>query len=212
MDKFIETVRRSGYILPDDAESRFADYADLLAEANLAFGLLSSGDVEHIRERHFLDSLTPLLLRIIEPCGRLLDIGSGAGLPGIPLAIAAPGLDVTMVESIGRKARFVERALDTLDLANAEIIHCRADDLAGRGGFDYCTARAVSAISNLLSIMASHLRDGGKGIFYKGPNTGSEVRSHRELLSRLSLSEPEMIPLSRDMSTKGFSLVIYEKL
>jgi len=211
-NRVLEAVKWRGFELPEPAETMLSTYASLIKKANPNLNLLSEGDVKRLWQRHLLDSLTPLLLGIIEPKGTLLDIGSGAGLPGIPLAIAAPKLFVTMLESSGKKARFIERCIAELGLSNANVLNIRADDFSKNAAFDYCTTRAVSLTAKLLRLMASQLKAGGKVILFTGPKTQSEIRSVQKMSSKYGFLKPEIVIIPPELSERRFSLVVLRKV
>lgn len=122
---------------------------------------------------HLLDSLA--MQPFVRDVGTLADLGSGAGLPGIPLAIAMPALQVTLVESNGKKARFLREAVRTLGLGNARVAESRAEALALPGAFDAITARAMATLADLLAAGAHLLRPGGRLLAMKGALPDAEI-------------------------------------
>ena len=119
---------------------RLLDYLALLHRWNGTYNLTAIRDPREMLTKHLLDSLA--MARFVDE-GRLADLGTGPGLPGIPLAIARPRLQVALVESNGKKARFLREAVRTLGLANARVIESRAEAVAEPGGFELITARAL---------------------------------------------------------------------
>ena len=153
------------------------DYLALLARWNRAYNLTAVRDPREMVVRHLLDSLAmhaavaPLAAR----GGALADLGTGAGLPGIPLAIAHPGLQVTLVESNGKKARFLREAVRTLVLPNAQVAEARIEAAPGSGTFDAITARALATLPRILELGGHLLAPGGQLLAMKGVVPDDEI-------------------------------------
>lgn len=147
-------------------------YADLLREWNERVNLMAITDPEEIATKHFLDSLTLLLARTPRWGARLVDVGTGAGFPGLPLAIARPDLRVTLIESVGKKIRFLEAVVRELDLPNATPVQARAEELAHDAGhrerYDVAVARALPSLATNLELLLPFCRVGGDAVAYKG--------------------------------------------
>ena len=183
--------------LDDEQVRRFADYRRLLIEWNGRFNLTAVTDPDEIDRRLFLDAL-----RMVRPIRdltqpaiagsgiagsplpiRLVDIGTGAGFPGLALKIAMPDLDITLVEATGKKVHFLQTVIAELTLTGVAAIHGRAEELAHqpayRGAFDCCTARGVSSLAALFEMSAPLLRIDGMGLFPKGSDLTDELASGR---------------------------------
>ena len=156
--------------LPGDAQAKLLAYLDLLAHWNRANNLTAVRDRGEMVPRHLLDSLAVLPFVHGES---LADIGSGAGLPGIPLAIARPDLAVTLIESNGKKARFLREAVRALPLPNVAVEQARVQDVAGR--FDTVTARAFSGLADMLAWGGHLLADEGRWLALKGRADQDEI-------------------------------------
>lgn len=158
--------------LPEDAPAKLLAYLDLLARWNRAYNLTAVVDQNDMVARHLLDSLA--ILPWLH--GRTLaDLGSGAGLPGIPLAIARPDLAVTLIESNGKKTRFLREAKRSLPLANVDVEQVRAQ--AAQGTFDTVTARAFASISDMLAWGGHLLAPQGRWLALKGRADPAEIRA-----------------------------------
>lgn len=164
--------------VPLSAESvqAFSSYAALLREWNRKMNLTNIVDEEGIAMRHFIDSLTLVadLEKEADTKGglSLLDVGTGAGFPGIPLKIAMPALEVTLLDSLQKRVRFLEQVCDTLNLSGIRVIHARAEDLGKskiyREQFDVVTARAVAALPVLSEYCIPFVKPGGVFLAMKG--------------------------------------------
>ena len=157
-----------GVTLDDSQLARFAALSDLLLDWNTRINLTAITEPEEVITRHFLDSLTCALALAPEERARplaLLDVGSGAGFPGLPLAIAYPHWRVTLLEATGKKTRFQEAAIAALGLTNTHALNGRAEELAHarghRGRYDVVTARAVATLPTLLEYCLPFVRPGG---------------------------------------------------
>jgi len=150
-------------------------YIDLLLQWNRRVSLTTVIEPDDILRFHIGESIAAIPAVPIEK-GRLADVGSGAGLPGIPLALFVPGLDVTLIESNTKKATFLSEVARKLSLDRVRVFRGRAEDLVSDGAkFDYVTARAVGRYDELLSWSAKALNPHGKTIFWLGEKDASEV-------------------------------------
>ncbi|HVB20978.1 MAG TPA: 16S rRNA (guanine(527)-N(7))-methyltransferase RsmG [Ktedonobacteraceae bacterium] len=183
LTKFLEGVRQLGLALSDTQLEQFLTYREELLDWNTRMNLTAITNPEEVLLKHFLDSLT-LLPLIDKPRLRLLDIGTGAGFPGLPLKIVRPQWSVTLLEATGKKVTFVNHMIDTLHLADVVAVHGRAEELAHkreyRAKFDVVTSRAVAAIPTLLEYSAAFCRVGGLIIFPKKGDLTDELTQGKQ--------------------------------
>jgi 16S rRNA (guanine527-N7)-methyltransferase len=156
--------------LPDDAQEKLLAYLELLAKWNRTYNLTAVRDPAEMVSRHLLDSLA--VLPFLQGQS-LADLGSGAGLPGIPLAIARPHMEVTLVESNGKKARFLREAIRSLPLVNVTAMQARVQDTAG--AFDTITARAFASLPDMLAWAGHLLAPDGRWLALKGHADPAEL-------------------------------------
>ena len=155
--------------------AKFDTYRELLKDWNTRINLTAITEDEEIRLKHFQDSLSilPYIKR-----GTLVDVGTGAGFPGLPIAIERPDVQVTLVDSLDKRVKFLQCVVDTLELSNVTCVHARAEDFgrnpAYREKFDYATARAVASMPVLLEYCLPLLKNGGQFIAMKGANASEE--------------------------------------
>ncbi|WP_257644226.1 16S rRNA (guanine(527)-N(7))-methyltransferase RsmG [Luteimonas salinisoli] len=149
------------------------DYLALLQRWNRAYNLTAVREPQAMVTRHLLDSLA--MLPHLPAQGRLADLGTGPGLPGIPLAIARPALQVALVESNGKKARFLREAVRSLGLDNARVLESRAEAVDEPGAHDLVTARALASLADILAVGGHLLAPGGRLLALKGVRPDAEI-------------------------------------
>jgi 16S rRNA (guanine527-N7)-methyltransferase len=158
-------------------------YAELLATAGVQRGLLGPREVDRLWDRHLLNSA--VVGELLDRGERIVDIGSGAGLPGIPLAIARPDLEITLLEPLLRRSEFLNEVVGELGLA-IRVVRGRAEERWVRdefGGRDAAVSRAVAALDKLTKWSMPLLRPGGRMIALKGERAPDEVREHRRVMA-----------------------------
>jgi len=159
-----------GLALPPDAVARLLAYQALLERWNSAYNLTAVRDPAEMVTRHLLDSLA--ILPFVEGAS-LADLGTGPGLPGIPLAIAAPGRDVLLVDSNGKKVRFLREAIRALKLEGVRAVQSRVEEVQGQ--FDCITARAFASLADMLAWGGHLLAPGGSWLAMKGRSADDEL-------------------------------------
>lgn len=160
-----------GVSISSEAEKRLLAYADLLSRYEKA-NVIGTRDFEEIVQRHVLDSLSCLLFRPLYEAERVADIGSGGGLPGMPLAVMLPGAEVTLFEATGKKTAFLRYASEELGLVNVRVVNARVEESAReevhRAAYDVCTVRALARLSVVAEYSVPLLRPGGTVVAMKG--------------------------------------------
>jgi 16S rRNA (guanine527-N7)-methyltransferase len=188
---------RLGLALSPLELNRFRVYIDTLLLWRTRLSLTAAATGERIVRCHVLDSLA--LCRFVRDGMRIVDLGSGAGFPGIPLAIACGGARLSLVESRRKKANFLREVLRAARLANAEVIEDRADRLADHGGrrWDLIVSRAVWALSEYLDVSEPLLAAGGLVIAMKGPKATQEARAYHGRLIKTDVVDYELLSGAR---------------
>ena len=182
--------------------SKFERYLDLLLEWNEKFNLTAITDKDEIEEKHFIDSIE--LVKFFDVKNKtLLDVGSGAGFPGIPLAIVEPTLKVTLLESNGKRVSFLHEVVGKLDLKNVEIIQGRSEELGTREKYDIVTARAVKELNVLLEITFYLVKVGGYFIAYKSSGLDEEISNAKHAFKCLQIDEYKKFDYSLPKSKKS---------
>ena len=183
-----QLAERNLEITPERSE-QFETYFRLLVEWNERMNLTAITEREAVYEKHFYDSLTPAFHLDMNGIGRLADIGSGAGFPSLPLKILFPHLGVLIVDSLGKRIKFLEHLTAELGLAGVTCLHARAEDAgrmpAHRDGYDLVTARAVARMNVLCEFCLPFARPDGLFAAMKGSDPAGEIEEARRAMSEL---------------------------
>jgi len=206
-----------GLDLDRNQRERLLEYARLLALYDRA-NVIGTRDLDGILLAHVLDSLSCFLYRPLFDARSLADVGSGGGLPGIPLKIMKPDLATTLVESTGKKARFLRYAVDSLSLENVEVANIRVEDLgrdqAHRGAYDIVASRAVARLSVVAEYGVPLLEHGGRVLAMKGKLEQEELAEGSTAADTLGARVVEIVevPMLPAVGEKERKLAILEKL
>jgi 16S rRNA (guanine527-N7)-methyltransferase len=184
---------------PAEADAVFGDalakarrYVELLATDGVTRGLIGPRETSRLWDRHLLNCAP--VAELLPDSGELVDIGSGAGLPGIVIAMLRPSLHVVLLEPLLRRSVFLEECVSTLDLPNATVLRSRAEEKAAAGiTADVATARAVAPLDRLVGWAAGLLRPGGELLAIKGQSAAAELEAAESVLSRLGVQSAEVL-------------------
>ncbi len=191
-------------------------YEQILMEWNTRFNLTAIRSPQEVRTRHFLDSLTCLIAMRDTPADRVVDVGTGAGFPGIPLKIACPVMRLMLVESVGKKADFCRHVVDVLGLEGVDIVQERAEELgqssSHREHYDWALGRAVAVMPVLAEYLLPLVRVGGRILAMKGASGPAEAQSAENALRLLGGHLRSLVPVALPGVAEERYLIIAEKI
>ena len=175
--------------LNDTQTDQFRTFYELLIETNKSMNLTAITDSIDVQQKHFLDSLMCLKTGLFKNSQSILDLGTGAGFPGIPLKIYRPDLSLTLVDSLNKRIIFLKKVIEILELKNIQVYHGRAEDLARtaehREKYDLCVSRAVSNLSTLSEYCIPFVKRNGYFIAYKSGNVDPEIMESGKAIKML---------------------------
>lgn len=188
-DEFFKVMQEQGLTISNRQKEQFEAYAEMLVEWNQKMNLTAITDEDEIYEKHFLDSILPSFDIKIE--GSFCDVGAGAGFPSIPLKIMYPQLQVTIVETLGKRITFLNALCEKLQLNDVVCVHARAEDYAKehRESFDFVSARAVANLPMLSELCIPLVKLNGYFIAMKGANGEEELKLAEKAITVLGCKE-----------------------
>lgn len=189
MDEFIKEADRMGITVTENQKNQFITYYESLIEWNQVMNLTAITDFEEVLEKHFLDSLSIVKILDLSKKENLIDVGTGAGFPGLPLKIIFPKLKVTLLDSLNKRIEFLNHLIKKLDLKDIECIHGRAEDFAKnslyREQYDLAVSRAVANLSTLSEYCIPFVKKGGIFVSYKAEKAEEEIKDSKNAISLL---------------------------
>jgi 16S rRNA (guanine527-N7)-methyltransferase len=208
--------RQLGLRLTRSQLSALSLYERELVDWNTRFNLTAIRDPQEIYIKHFLDSLTSLQALRETSVGRLIDIGTGAGFPGLPIKIVYPKMSLTLVESVGKKAEFCRHVVKILDLQGVEVVQERAETLGQdpsyREQYDWAVARAVAILPVLAEYLLPLVRVGGSMLAMKGESGPAEAHSAEHAMRVLGGHLRQLLPVTLPGVAEERYLVVIDKV
>lgn len=209
-------LKEKGFELDNIKEEKFSRFSELLVEWNEKMNLTAVTDDDGISIKHFLDSIIPLFYVDIKEGSKIIDVGTGAGFPGIPLKIMREDLDFSYLDSLNKRINFLNTVAKELEFENVSFIHSRAEDGGHnkllRERFDYAVSRAVAPLHILCEYCLPFLKVGGIFIAYKSADIDEEILNSKSMTGNLGGRIKEVIEIEIPMSDLKRKLVVVEKV
>ena len=227
-DSLINALKQFNITLSEIQLSQFESYYDLLTEWNSFMNLTAITEFEEVLQKHFTDSVSLIkAIDLKEKTYKLIDVGTGAGFPGIPLKIVFPELNVVLLDSLSKRVKFLNEVIDRLDLKDVKAVHGRAEDFAKnpdyRENFDLCVSRAVANLSTLSEYCIPFVKVNGRFVSYKSENLTktfltvkgkeySEMEAAKKAISVLGGSLKQQVEFTLPDTDIYRNLVVIEKI
>ncbi len=215
MDFFKNVADKYGIDINDEQLAKFNKYYEMLIETNKVMNLTAITDKDEVIIKHFLDSI--ILLKYIDiEDSNIIDIGTGAGFPGIPLKIMVPSIKLTLLDSLNKRLKFLDSVVDALSFANVNMVHGRAEDIARmpeyREQYDYAVSRAVANLSTLLEYSLPFVKVKGCFISYKSVNIKDELHAAKRAVDILGGKVRDCLDFEFDEFEIKRNLVLIDKI
>lgn len=214
LDQFKKGLSDLNIDLTEKQIEQFLKYYEILVETNKVMNLTAITEFDEVIEKHFLDSLSLVRVFDLNRNVKILDLGTGAGFPGIPLKITFPEIDIVLADSLNKRVKFLNEVVETLQLKQIETVHGRAEELAKnkkyREQFDLCTSRAVANLSSLSEYCIPFVKEGGRFISYKSGEIEEEVDQAKRAIHVLGGKLDQVYKF--DLHEQKRSFVIIEKV
>lgn len=214
LDQFKKGLSDLNINLTEKQIEQFLKYYEILVETNKVMNLTAITEFDEVIEKHFLDSLSLVRVFDLNRNVKILDLGTGAGFPGIPLKITFPEIDIVLADSLNKRVKFLNEVVETLQLKQVEMVHGRAEELAKnkkyREQFDLCTSRAVANLSSLSEYCIPFVKEGGRFISYKSGEIEEEVDQAKRAIHVLGGKLDQVYKF--DLHEQKRSFVIIEKV
>lgn len=216
MEHILEKKAESLSIVLDDKRIRqFEQYYHILVEWNKVMNLTAITEYDEVVEKHFIDSLSIVKVMDLTTVDTVIDIGTGAGFPGVPLKIAFPHLKVTLLDSLNKRIKFLNEVIEELELDNIEAIHGRAEDYAKqpkyREQYDLCVSRAVANLATLSEYCLPYVKVDGLFVPYKSGEIDDELNNSKRAVEILGGNIEDVVKFQLPETDIGRSFVKIHK-
>lgn len=202
--------------LSEEQLQQFLSYYEMLIEKNKVMNLTAITEKEEVIDKHFIDSISFNKAMDVTKSLKILDLGTGAGFPGIPLKIAYPNLELTLLDSLNKRIKFLDEVIEALSLEGIVTIHGRAEDYAKQASyreqFDICVSRAVANLATLSEYCLPYVKEGGCFISYKSGSVEEELEQSKKAIFELGGKVKEVIAFTLPETDIERTFVVIEKV
>jgi len=211
-----DACSNEGLTFDEDKYSKLIKYKDMLKEWNEKINLTAITDDEDIIKKHFIDSLKIFRFTKLKNCKRIIDIGTGAGFPGIPMKILMPEIEIVLLDSLNKRVNFLNEVINSLNLTGIAALHGRAEDFARennyRESFDAAVSRAVANLSVLSELCLPYVKKDGYFVALKGPAVEEEIIDASKAIKVLGGQIERTIMVTVEGTDLNHNLVIVNKI
>ena len=216
----MEQLKKKGEMLEislsEEQLQQFFTYYEMLVEKNKVMNLTAITEKEEVIDKHFIDSISLNKAMDVTKPLKILDLGTGAGFPGIPLKIAYPNLELTLLDSLNKRIKFLDEVIEALSLEGIVTIHGRAEDYAKQASyreqFDICVSRAVANLATLSEYCLPYVKEGGCFISYKSGSVEEELEQSKKAIFELGGKVKEVIAFTLPETDIERTFVVIEKV
>ena len=216
MSKLEELLLKNNFNIDEEILNKFEKYREQLIETNKNLNLTSITEEVEVNYKHFLDSILPLNYIDIKENSSLIDIGTGAGLPGLPIKFIRPDMNILLMDSLNKRINFLNSVINNLHLKNIDAIHGRAEEMGRnikyREKFDYSISRAVSRLNTLVEYTLPFVKVGGYFIGMKGPTGEEEYKEAKKAIEILGGRLEKIVNYKLDYEDSERVLIIIKKI
>lgn len=215
LDKFRSGLDKLNISLTKEQIQQFLTYYEFLVETNKVMNLTAITEFDEVIEKHFLDSLSLCRVYDLDRDVYVLDMGTGAGFPGIPLKIVFPKINLVLADSLNKRIKFLQEVIDLLGLQKVEALHARAEEMGRnkqyREQFDLCVSRAVANLSSLSEYCIPFVKEGGKFISYKSGEIEEEVNTAKKAITVLGGTVEDVYKFDLYEQKRSFIIINKQK-
>ena len=216
MSKLEELLLKNNFNIDEEILNKFEKYREQLIKTNKNLNLTSITEEVEVNYKHFLDSILPLNYIDIKENSSLIDIGTGAGLPGLPIKFIRPDMNILLMDSLNKRINFLNSVINNLHLKNIDAIHGRAEEMGRnikyREKFDYSISRAVSRLNTLVEYTLPFVKVGGYFIGMKGPTGEEEYKEAKKAIEILGGRLEKIVNYKLDYEDSERVLIIIKKI
>ena len=216
VEYFLDELGKLNISLSEMQINQFIRFYEMLIEKNKVMNLTGIEEEREVYIKHFLDSISAVTNNYINENTSLIDVGTGAGFPGMPLKICLENLDLTLLDSLNKRINFLQEVANQLDLQGIEFIHGRAEDFGKseeyREKFDVATARAVAGLPILMEFCVPFVKVGGYFICLKGPNANLELEESKAAMEVLGIEFIEKIDVKLPDLELNHNILVFKKV